>query len=267
MIYPYGASDGPLAFYFHGAPGGHEECAHFDQLARESGVRLVGIERGEIGGRYNGESYFRRLAATVEEAAAGRPFSVIAFSLGACAALRMLPHLERPPEQLHLISAAAPLEPGMLDAMAGKAVFQLAMRAPRALARLTTVQAWLARHAPAVLFSMLFASARGGDRALAADPSFRVWISGVLNASLGERSAAYLRDVLAFVEPWAPEVSGQRPAIRIWHGAEDNWSPPRMALALSQMQGAQLTLFDGLSHYSCLVRAMPLVLAEIRDTA
>jgi len=259
----YGADAGLVAVYFHGAPGGPEECARFDGLARDLGVQLLCLDRGAFA--LGGDARFQGLAAEISALTGGQAH-LIGFSLGAFAALRTAPHLARPAASLDLVSAAAPLELGdFLDGMAGKPVFSLARFSPWALGALSAFQGWLARRAPSRLFGMLFATAAGADRDLAADPVFRAELGGVLSRALNTGRPGYMAEVLAYVQPWAGRLPAVIAPTHIWHGLEDNWAPPAMAEALARaLPGApRIEIAEGLSHYSCLHDAMPRILARI----
>ena len=196
---------------------------------------MVCLDRAAIAPTCDGEAYFQALAREVEALAAGRPVTLIGFSLGAFVALRTAASLAVRPAAIHLVSAAAPLEAGsFLDSMAGQAVFRLARRRPDRLRQVTRVQGWLAAHAPGLLFRLLFATAAGADRDLAAEPAFRAGMRPVLRRALGADSAGYLRDVSAYVSPWAAGLSAITAETHIWHGASDTWSPPEMATCLAK---------------------------------
>lgn len=260
----YGAGAGPVAIYFHGAPGAPEEVARFDTAAREAGVRLLALDRGALGG---GEAVrFERLAAEVETLSDGAPAHLIGYSLGAFAAARTAALAHGRIASLDLISAAAPLELGdFLDGMAGKPVFTLARSSPGLLGAMTALQSAVAAVAPMRLFDMLFATAVGEDRALAQDAGFRAELGAVLRRALGKGRPGYLADVRAYVRPWSQHLAEVTVESHIWHGLEDNWAPPAMAVALERAlpSVAQTDITEGLSHYSCLYRAMPRILARI----
>lgn len=262
----YGANDGALAVYFHGAPGAPEEAAAFDDAARSAGVTLICVDRFACDPTLVGEAYYRALAQAILALADGRRVDLIGFSLGGFVALQTCRHLGGAVRRLHLVSAAAPLETGdFLDAMAGKPVFQAARASPFGFRLMSLWQGWLARHAPGALFRLLFASAAGADRALAADPSFRAAIVGVLRASLTAGQDGYIRDVRAYVRPWADSLADVGVETCIWHGDADNWAPVGMARALAhRLPGrVQVEILPGLSHYSCLYQALPEILRQV----
>lgn len=255
-----------VAVYFHGVPGAPLECARFLTTARETGVRLVALDRQLVGPGLDGEPYFAALAAEVARVSDGAPVHLIGFSLGAFVAIRTAIHIKVPVAGLHLISAAAPLDGGdFLDQMAGKAVFSAAAKGPGALKRMTGIQAWMAQRASGLMFQMLFAGAAGADRSLASDPAFRREIRDVLRLSLEDGATGYVRDLTAYVQPWQTRMSEVVADTSIWHGAADTWAPVAMALLLKDRipTARRLNTMEGLSHYSCLFHAMPMILAEI----
>ena len=255
----FGADDGRLVVYFHGAPGAPEECSIFDQDAKDNGLTVLCFDRFAVDSSINGEAYYKLLAEEVARKAGGKPVDVIGFSIGAFVALQTCRYLKGV-RSLHLVSAAAPLEAGdFLDGMAGKPVFQLAKRFPALFLLLSYWQGLLALFVPKALFRMLFASAAAADQALVADPAFQSGITKVLSSCFRGRVKGYARDVGAYVQPWKSTLSEVSVNTHIWHGAQDNWSPKSMADYLaSALPGCTSTrIFDGLSHYSCLYRAAP----------
>ena len=237
-----------------------------ERAARDAGVRLVCLDRAAVAPGLEGEACFQALAGEVGALAAGGPVTLIGFSLGAFVALRTAACMTTPPAAIHLVSAAAPLESGdFLDAMAGQAVFRMAAGRPALFRQVTRLQGWLAAHAPGLLFRMLFATAAGADRDLAADPDFRKGLAPVLRRALGPDAKGYIRDVAAYVTPWSDRLAAITAPTRIWHGAADTWSPPGMADSLSRLipGAAQPEILSGLSHYSCLFAAMPEIFASL----
>jgi pimeloyl-ACP methyl ester carboxylesterase len=255
-----GAREGPVTFYFHGAPGAPCELRAFDAPSRACGLTLQCIDRFALDAALTGSAYFDALAEAVRAAAGARQVNVIGFSIGACLALHTSRLLGSQVAHIHLVSAAAPLQSGdFLPRMAGRAVFRAALASPALFRAMTLGQAALARLAPDLLRSLLFRSAVGADRALAADPSFRRAMNHLLHVCLSGGRAGYVRDILAYVQDWSATPPQVAAATTLWHGSLDNWSPPEMANSLQRGLPAcrQLNLMQGLSHYSCLQAAAP----------
>jgi pimeloyl-ACP methyl ester carboxylesterase len=259
-LHQFGSTHGKLVIYFHGAPGAPEEGQLFDLEAKKHGLTVLCLDRFAINPSITGEAYYQLLAKEVTKIAGGQPVDFIGFSIGAFIALQTCRYMPKGVRSLHLVSAAAPLEAGeFLPAMAGQQVFRLAKAAPALFLLLSYWQSLLARLAPKALFRLLFASAAGADKALAADPEFQTSITPVLRSCFLGRVRGYARDLGAYVQPWSATLADIAVPTHLWHGDEDNWSPPQMAhyLASAIPGGASTQSFSGLSHYSCLYRGVP----------
>ncbi len=263
----YGCSDGALLVYFYGAPGSVDEAALFDQAAKQYGISVLCFDRFALPATGSSESYFRALATALEQQAAGRSMVLVGFSIGAFIALQTCRYLGAKVRGLHLISAAAPLDAGdFLPQMAGKTVFQLARQHPWLFALLSYWQGLLARWLPSVVFRLIFASAQGADRQLAASPVFQAEMKQTLRYSFSQGLAGYMRDVRAYVQPWQKSLAEINVATQIWHGSEDNWSPPAMADCLAQsLPSAESCVLPGLSHYSCLQAVVERICQQIKQ--
>lgn len=256
----FGAENGRMIVYFHGAPGAPAEGAIFDACGKEHGLTFICFDRFSVESTITDEAYYQYLAREISKKSAGAKVDFIGFSIGAFVALQTCRHMAHEVRSLHLVSAAAPLEAGdFLDAMAGKQVFQLAKAFPALFVALSYWQSVLALFLPNALFRLLFASAGGQDKTLAADRAFQSSITEILRSCFIRRVPGYARDVKAYVRPWNTILSEISVNTHIWHGAEDNWSPEGMARYLkSAIPGCtSIKMFDGLSHYSCLYRAAP----------
>ena len=264
----FGSDNGQIVIYFHGAPGAPEECAIFDLYAKEHGLTFICFDRFSVDCSITAEAYYRLLAQKISQQASGKKIDVVGFSIGAFIALQTCRYLGDGIRNLHLISAAAPLDAGnFLETMAGKQVFQLAKTAPVLFVLLSYWQGLLAWLFPKVLFHLLFASAAGGDKALSVDHVFQASIIKVLRSCFISRVQGYARDIKAYVQPWKGTLSGIGINTHIWHGAEDNWSPVAMAEYLQSAipSRTSIEVLNGLSHYSCLHRAAPEICRQLGE--
>lgn len=256
----FGSDNGRMVIYFHGAPGAPEECAIFDHYGQEHGLTFICFDRFSADSSLNGEAYYQFLAKEISKKTCGKKVDVIGFSMGAFIALQTCRYMANEVRNLHLVSAAAPLEAGaFLDTMAGKHVFQLAKAFPALFILLSYWQGLLALLFPKALFRLLFASVAGEDKALAAGREFQSSITQVLRSCFIDHVQGYTRDITAYVQPWKTTLSDISVNTHIWHGAEDNWSPKSMAEYLkSAIPGcAHIELLNSLSHYSCLYETAP----------
>jgi pimeloyl-ACP methyl ester carboxylesterase len=260
----FGAPDGRLVIYFHGAPGAPEECRIFDLEGERHGLSFICLERFSIDAAIDGAAYYRFLAEEISKMAAGKKVDFVGFSIGAFVALQTCRYMSDGVENLHLVSAAAPLEAGnFLDAMAGKQVFTLVRSFPSIFLVLSYWQKLLARFFPTALFQLLFANAAGKDQTLAADREFQSSMSTILRSCFTGQIRGYTRDIFAYVQPWKNTFSDVTVNTHIWYGTQDNWSPPLMADYLaSAIPGCSANMaLNGTSHYSCLHQAVPEICA------
>ncbi|TRW93187.1 alpha/beta fold hydrolase [Candidatus Methylobacter oryzae] len=268
MFSRFGADNGKLVIYFHGAPGAPEECAIFDLYAKEQGLTFICFDRFSCDYSTAGDAYYQFLAQEISKQAAGKKVDVIGFSIGAFIALQSCRYLSDGVRSLHLISAAAPLDADIsLENMAGKRVFQLAKTCPALFVLLSYWQKLLALLSPVALFRLLFSGAAGDDKALSDDHEFQSGIAKILKSCFTGRVQGYVRDIRAYVQPWKDTLSGIGVKTYIWHGAEDNWSPVAMAeyLATAIPGCVSSEIFNGLSHYSCLYRAAPEICRQLGE--
>lgn len=262
----FGQADGRLVVYFHGAPGSIAEAEILHHVAKQHGLRVVCQDRFSLHPSVVGERYFQALADDVERLAQGKAVDIIGFSIGAFIAIQVSRLLRGQVHSLHLISPAAPLEGGdFLKAMAGRQVFWLARHAPLAFRLLSYWQGLLAAISPKLLFAMLSASAAAGDKALVADAAFKSFMGRVLRDCFCGNVAGYARDVQAYVAAWQTSLQDLSAQTQLWHGDQDNWSPMAMSEYLQEQipNCLEVHRMQGLSHYSTLYAAAPLVCAQL----
>lgn len=240
----------PLPFaYFHGMPGGPGEWAGNAPPGLAHAAWLVDRNDPDV----TFDSIAAALAGLFPDGV-----SLIGFSAGAFAALQIAARMGPGVRALHLISPAAPLQLGQfLPDMAGGPIFRLAAERPRLFAALVRAERLLARHAPHFLLGRLFATAQGGDAALARDPVFRDAMAQVLRDGLGRDARGFEREVLAYVADWRGDLTRVAVPVTIWQGDADNWTPPAMGRALhAALPGSSLQVLPGCSHYSTLQAAL-----------
>lgn len=241
-----GQGSAATTLYFHGLPGSSAELSGFGPELAARAAHFHVVTRG---------GDFARLAEGVAARFPDGPLRLVGFSLGAQAALRVAPLLGERVERIDLVSPAAPLQLGdFLGGMAGAPVFRAAQAGRAAFAALTFVQAQAARIAPRKMAAALMAKAKGEDRTLAADPRFIDSLSQSLRHSLIDNRLAYMAEIRAYVGDWRAELAKVHQPVCIWHGSEDDWTPPAMAVALAAALPSrhELAVIDGLSHFSTL---------------
>jgi pimeloyl-ACP methyl ester carboxylesterase len=265
----FGATNGRIAIYLHGAPGAPEEGRILHAAALQHGLRVICPDRFVLPDALDGDSYFQQLARDMTAVAQGTPVDLIGFSIGAFVALQTCRFLPGQVRSLHLVSPAAPLQGGsFLPSMAGGAVFQLAAQSPHVFKLLAHGQGWLAAHMPQLLFPMLFRTATGGDRALASSGDFRLLMRELLATCFGPGMHGYLRDIQAYVAPWQSTLAGVNVTTHLWHGDQDNWAPIAMSHYLSEHLPGNpvLHVLKGQSHYSSLYACADQLCQQVAKT-
>lgn len=241
--------------YFHGMPGGRDELRLFGEEVTASTASFHVVDRKYARSLVREDQHFRQIADAIKRQFPQSTLRLIGFSLGASAALRTALHLGDQVSHIDLVSAAAPLSLGRyLNNMAGASVFKLAGMNSLIFGLLAQLQSFTARLAPEWLYAMLFATASGADRALAADSQFRTTMLGMLSQCLWTELPTYRREIELYVRDWSAELDQVTQPVSIFHGRADNWSPATMAEDLAQRLVCceELHLIDDLSHYSTL---------------
>lgn len=264
----YGDPHGSLVFYFHGAPGGAKEAAMFDDIAKNFNVKLICFERSSIDTRILEENYFNELSSQAQRLTQGQSFYCIGFSIGTYIALEVSRRLQNQVNQLHLVSAAAPISSktlkdrdNLLKRMAGGSVFRLALDKPRLFRLLTATQGLLARNFPQVLLELLFLSATTNDKKLRKTTPFKQHVSEAITEAFSQNSDGYIRDINLYTH-WNPTPYKVPYPIHFWHGDNDNWAPSDMLTSLIGTLDGDINVHQmkDLSHYSCLISAIPQLL-------
>lgn len=183
--------------------------------------------------------------------------SLVGFSIGAMAAIKIAAAHPQLVSRLTLISPAAPLSLGdFLPDMAGKPVFEMATRRPMMLRALTALQGLLTRCSPNTMINLLFGKCGPAERALLKDPVFRNAMVTALTESFACRRGNYLAHINAYVSDWSDTLDNVRCPIDLWHGTKDTWSPPQMSAALAEAFGEKATvkLVQDAEHYSTMAK-------------
>lgn len=219
-------------------------------------ARIVPLDLFKFGPFFNASDIRKALAV---EGQIDGPIHVVGFSIGAMAALRIAAVCPDLVSRLTLISPAAPLQLGeFLPDMAGKPVFEMALRRPWLLGIVARAQGLMTRIAPKTLMDLLFARCGAAEQALLADPDFQRVLKTGLQNSLVRHPRTYQAVVTAYVQDWSDLIARVDCPVDLWHGTKDTWSPPAMSDALAAAFGerATLTRVQDAEHYSTLTRVV-----------
>lgn len=240
--------------YLHGAPGGPLELQLFGDPAGDGGARFHAPDRSTFAPDLAFGAYIDRLAEDIAARFDGS-LRLVGFSMGTFIALNLAQRLGDRISRIDLVSSAAPLSTGdYLPAMAGAAVFRMARTQQKLFSAVSRAQFLAARHAPGLLHHALFSTARGEDAALVRDPRFKAMLRRMLLGALAGGAVNFRREITAYVADWSSLLATIRQPVTLWHGQDDNWSPPAMADYLSHTlpNVAAFERLEGLSHYSTL---------------
>lgn len=240
--------------FCHGMPG---STADVDLLRRTNPdakiipLRLLEVDPAQI------DTGLRSSLDTLLEQSGGERVHLVGFSIGAMAAIKLAALRPDKVSRLTLISPAAPLSLGeFLPNMAGKPIFNLALKSPALLKIVTGLQGWITRISPNLLINMLFSKCGTIEKDLLKDPFFRGVLTQGLSDSLVKKPSSYLSYVCAYVSDWSGILQDVKSPVVLWHGTKDTWSPLEMSEKLENAFGnaATLNVVEDAEHYSTLTR-------------
>jgi len=234
-------------YYCHGIPG---SSAEIDSLTTHDCIRPNILKPLDLKGFSDATSKNDR-----------EQVHVVGFSLGAMTALKIASKYPERVSKLILIAPAAPLELGeYLPKMAGRIVFENALRGGLYFSALTTAQRIGVLLAPNIVLRAMFSGSPTPDAQLLANLAFRKSLVSGLRSSFGPQRQLYSTAVNEYVKPWAHILKEVGCPVTIYHGVDDNWTPIEMSYALKKSIGSRVNIivFEGLGHYSTLQKALPI---------
>jgi pimeloyl-ACP methyl ester carboxylesterase len=251
----------PATIYLHGLPGAPGELALIGLPSWYAPDRIAIVPGGDA------EAMLDALSADLTAQFGQRKLHLIGFSLGAFVAIALTVRIGDRVTRLDLVSGAAPLESGnYISTMAGGSIFDMARAHPRRFQLLVAIQAIAVAFVPSLLHRMMFGTATGRERALAATPAVRRVLIDALKSTFRNGGAGYAREIKAYVAPWQSLLGRVHCPTVIWHGTDDRWAPFAMASALQSASGmdhSRLEPLDGHGHYSTLAEAARRIAEEI----
>ncbi|MGW4804134.1 alpha/beta fold hydrolase [Kitasatospora sp. NPDC004272] len=257
-----GDPSGRPVFLLHGTPGSRVGPAPRSAVLARMGVRLISFDRPGYGEstRLPGRDVAAAAAdvAVIADGLGLDGFAVVGRSGGgphalACAAL--LPdRVSRAATQVSL----APRHAEGLDWFAGMtpsnehAYRQAELGRPR-IADQFQVRSRVIRRDPAQLIRNLVPELTPPDRTVVADIGVRRMFQSAYRQAFRYGADGWIDDVLAFIADWGFSVDAIRVPVRLWHGADDRFSPVgHSAWLADHIPGAQLYLEPGAAHFGSL---------------
>ncbi|MDR3033433.1 alpha/beta fold hydrolase [Kitasatospora sp. NRRL B-11411] len=257
-----GDPSGHPVFLLHGTPGSRVGPAPRGAVLARMRVRLISFDRPGYGDSTRLPGRDVAAAATdvtvIADALGLDRFAVVGRSGGgphalACAAL--LPdRVRRAATQVSL----APRHADGLDWFEGmtpsneRAYRQAELGQPR-IAGQFQVRSRVIRRDPAQLIRNLVPELTPPDRTVVADIGIRRILHSTYRQAFRYGADGWIDDVLAFIADWGFAVESIRAPVRLWHGAEDRFSPVgHSAWLADHIPGAQLYLEPGAAHFGAL---------------
>lgn len=243
--------DTPPLYFCHGLPGCPRDASYFLNQPAVS-PDLLAAMRMDMPLREALAVQFDALSDSQS------PVHLVGFSIGAMAALEIAAARPARVAQVTLISAAAPLQLGdFLPEMAGRPVFQMAMRRGPGLRVMTAAQGLMLRLAPKALMKQLFSGVSALEQKQVAATGFDTMLKTGLRHAYQTNPQAYMRLLRQYARDWTPTLAKVQAPVTLWHGEADGWAPMAMAEALVQQLrgGTTLHRVPEAGHYSTLSHA------------
>jgi len=253
-----GDPQGRPVFLLHGTPGSRVGPAPRSSVLARMRVRLVSFDRPGYGDseRLPG----RRVAAaaedvrTIADELGLERFAVMGRSGGSPHALACAALLPERVTRVAVLVSLAPRRAEGLDWYAGMTPSNaLEYRAAeRGQPRTGSFQlrSRAIRRDPAQLIRDLVPELTPTDRTVVIDRGIRRMLLSTYRQAFRYGADGWIDDVLAFIADWGFEVASIGVPVRLWHGADDRFSPVEHSHWLAEnIPGAQLYLEPGAAHF------------------
>jgi pimeloyl-ACP methyl ester carboxylesterase len=267
-----GHPTGLPVFLLHGTPGSSEGPKPRSSMLYRQGVRLISYDRPGYG--RSTRHPHRRVCdaafdvATIADYLEISQFAVVGRSGGgphalACAAL--IP--DRVMRTVALVSVAPPNAPGLdwysgmtednveaytaIDADSSQLAERLRVRADRTSKN------------PETLMEVLLNQMTVADRNVVKDFAIRRLLTNTYREAVREGPFGWIDDALAFRTDWGFDIAAISGPVKLWHGADDNFSPVSHTLWLSaNIASAELEIQEGTAHFGA-VEILPRILNDL----
>ncbi|MCW5696906.1 MAG: alpha/beta hydrolase [Bauldia sp.] len=212
-----GAADGPTLFHHHASPGSRLDVAAIDGIARELGVRVVGVDRPGIGRSSprptGGPCTFAQDIAVLADHLGAERFCVSGAEEGAAFALACASAI--PAERMRLAILCAP---GV--ARTSQEIVEAAAARMTVPARdVAGVVAWDARSTAEWFWNERAATASGYDCEVLSRPSVRPALVASTRESVRNGPLALLRDI-AQAGCWNVDCREVKGEVEVWGGGD-----------------------------------------------
>ncbi|WP_344135258.1 alpha/beta hydrolase [Luedemannella flava] len=276
MVEVSGNRDGMPVFLMHGTPGSRSGPKPRGSVSYRLGVLLISYDRPGYGrstrhpGR--GVADAARDVAAIADALGIDRFAVVGRSGGgphalACAAL--LPQRVVRTAVLVSLAPANARDLNWYDGMTpgNVAAYTWADNDYPALKKELTSRAASLAVDPESMFEGLRTELEAADRRVVDNVAIRRQLAQSYTEALRDGPFGWLDDVLAFRADWGFDLGAITSPVRIWHGADDRFSPVSHAQWLArQIPGAVIDVRPGAAHFNA-VEILPEILSWVAAVA
>lgn len=269
-----GAADGTPVFLMHGTPGSRSGPRPRGSVLHRLGVRLVSYDRPGYGGstRHDGRTVADAagdVAAIARELEIER-FSVVGRSGGGPHALACAALLPDRVVRTAVLVGIAPADAADLDWYQGMArsnvdEYTTADANSSVLAELLRLKADQTRVQPEAIVEAIRSDLQRPDLRVVDDVAIRRLLTDTYAEALREGPYGWIDDVFAFRKPWGFRLEDIPGPVRLWHGADDTFSPVSHTRWLaSKIPRAEVQVQAGAAHFGA-VEVLPEMLSWLRN--
>ncbi|MEV4756100.1 alpha/beta hydrolase [Micromonospora sp. NPDC049559] len=267
-----GDRQGFPVFLLHGTPGSRSGPKPRGIVLYRLGVRLVCYDRPGYGGsdRHEGRQVADAAAdvRAIADALELDRFAVVGRSGGgphalACAASNLLTNRVT---RVAVLVSLAPSDASDLDWYGGMTnsnvdEYTQASNDPLSLTGTLTRRADTMRRDPESLVDLLRPGLTPADRKVVEDVAMRRLLAQSYAEAVRRGADGWIDDALALRKDWGFDLSSIKVPVRLWHGAEDTFSPVAHARWLaSRIPSAEVQVQQGAGHFGAM-EILPQILA------
>ncbi|MFN7097399.1 MAG: alpha/beta fold hydrolase [Gammaproteobacteria bacterium] len=270
----YGDPDGQAIFYFHGFPGSRLEVVNFDEIARASRYRLIGIDRPGMG--LSTPAPNRTLLSWVDDivrfadALNIDTFSIIGHSGGAPFVAACAYQIPRRLKSVAIVSGMAPLEnpaskTGM--PMSQRFINILIKTLPCLTTPMMAMTLRMLKNPDSKMMQQMLKQLPAADQAVFKDAEYSTkLIRGTLEAfRQGKQEPA--QEMKLLFKPWKFDLEKINCPVTVWYGALDTQAPLSHAkIYASLIPHATLKILPDEGHHSILKNHMAEIMRSVITT-
>ena len=269
-----GPTDGWPVFLLHGTPGSRNGPKPRNALLHLMGIRLVTYDRPGYGGstRHEGRRVVDAAAdiVAIADHLGIERFSVVGRSGGGPHALACAAGF---PDRVHrtaVLVGIAPHNAAGLQWFRGMAEdnvreYSTADHDLAILVERLRLRAERTVHDPETLIAFLRDQMAEADHRVVNQVSIRRLLTDTYQEALRAGPYGWIDDVLAFRHPWGFDLRAITGPVRLWHGADDTFSPLGHTRWLAErIQGAQVQVLSNTAHFGA-VEVLPELLPWLAE--